>query len=70
MVESEEGNGRTSPPIRRSSFIVRCWQRSAEQVRAHLVDVRTGRVYPLLDLAELPARIRALLGLPPPPDAT
>ena len=51
----------------RASFILRCWIGPDGQARSRLIDVRSGRDYPLANLADLPERVQRLLaqGLPP-----
>ena len=44
-----------------ASFVVRCWVSSTGDVHGHVVDVRTGVVYPLADLSDLGASIHRLL---------
>jgi hypothetical protein len=44
-----------------ASFVLRCWVNSQGQIRAHLVDVRTGIAHPVADLAELPTLTRRLI---------
>ena len=63
--------GETVPP-RYASFILRCWTSDAGQLRARMIDVRSGVSRPLADLAELPGLVRHLMAeaLPDPPNST
>jgi hypothetical protein len=45
----------------RASFVLRCVVGSDRQMRAHLLDVRTGNSYPLSDLNKLPQMVELLL---------
>ena len=47
--------------IHHASFILRCWTDEAREMRARLIDVRSGISYPLTDLAGLPALVRRLV---------
>jgi len=44
-----------------ASFILRCWIGKGKEVRARLIDVRSGISYPLTDLAGLPALVHRLV---------
>jgi hypothetical protein len=46
---------------RYASFIVRCWPSGDGHIQARLIDARSGRSYPVADLADLPERIRSLV---------
>ena len=45
----------------RASFVIRCSFGNGQQVRARLLDVRTGREYPFSDLNMLPEMLEGLL---------
>lgn len=44
-----------------TSFVLRCWLTGEGHIHARLIDVHSGRSYPLADLADLPERIRCLV---------
>lgn len=44
-----------------ASFILRCWLSGEGHIHARLIDVHSGRSYPLADLADLPEQIRGLV---------
>jgi hypothetical protein len=46
-----------------TSFVLRCWVGAQGEVRARLVDVGTGRRYPLRNLAKLPGLIEQAIQL-------
>jgi len=56
MVENDERCS-SQMPGRHTSFVLRCWVGAQGEVRARLVDVGTGRCYPLRNLANLPELI-------------
>ena len=47
--------------LRRTSFILRCWIDASGEVRARLIDVRSGVGYPLGCLSDLPGLVRRLV---------
>jgi hypothetical protein len=57
-----EGEGTVGP--RYASFILRCWTSDGGELRARLIDVRSGISRPLADLSELPGLIRQLTAEP------
>jgi hypothetical protein len=67
LFENESENGST---LWHASFILRCWSNPAGEVRARLIDVRTGVTHPLADLDEIPALTRRLLGTGPTLDTS
>ena len=44
-----------------ASFVLRCWMGKGKEVRARLIDARSGISYPLTDLVELPALVHRLV---------
>jgi len=44
-----------------ASFILRCWTNTPGQVRARLIDARSGRSYPVARLSDLPDLLHDLL---------
>jgi len=44
-----------------ASFILRCWTGAHGQARGRLIDVRSGRDYPMANLADLPELVQRLL---------
>jgi hypothetical protein len=58
MVDSARNNGFG---LRRASFILRCWIDASGEIRARLIDVRSGVGYPLNCLSDLPGLIRQLV---------
>jgi hypothetical protein len=49
-----------------SSFILRCWIDRGKQVRARLIEVRSGVSHPLAALNELPELVHQLMAEAPP----
>jgi hypothetical protein len=54
---------------RYASFILRCWMGEEGQLRARLIDIRTGVGHVVGSLALLPDLVRRLVTNAPPPDA-
>jgi hypothetical protein len=44
-----------------ASFVLRCYLKPTGEIHARLVDVRTGKIYPISDLDVIPALIIRLL---------